>query len=149
MKNNSKEFLAFTFAAILILGFSSLPYLSGKVSETDAYVFRGIYADTTDYSVHLSMMQAGRLGDWAYQMRFTTEEHQPAFIRLFYILLGHISKLLSLSVETTFQLARWFFGLTALLAIKNLFHKIFSDKTLLWFSFLLAVFGSGLGWLQL
>lgn len=149
MKNNSKEFFAFAFAAILILGFSSLPYLSGKVSETDAYVFRGIYADTTDYSVHLSMMQAGRLGDWAYQMRFTTEEHQPAFIRLFYILLGHISKLLRLSVETTFQLARWFFGFTALLAIKNLFHKIFSDKTLLWFSFLLAVFGSGLGWLQL
>jgi hypothetical protein len=89
--------------------------------ETDELLFRGIFFDEADYSVHLSMMQAGRMGDWIYQMRFTDEEHPAAFLRLFYITLGHISKWIALDAETTFHLARWLFGYLALFAVYQLF----------------------------
>ncbi|NOH04283.1 MAG: hypothetical protein HND47_21080 [Chloroflexi bacterium] len=149
MNKSVSDKLAFPFVAVAILGFSSIPFLLGKSAETDALAFRGTYTDTADYAVHLAMMQAGRLGEWAYQLRFTSEEHNPAFIRLFYILLGHLSRLLNLDVETVFHAARWLFGLTALFAFDRLFHKAFPQKAHARFAFFLAVLGGGVGWLQL
>lgn len=145
-----KNLLWFACIAIAILAFSSIPFFVGKSSETVEWRFIGTYTDTQDYAVHLAMMQAGRMGEWTYQLRFTTEEHNPAFIRLFYILLGHISRWMHLDVETVFHLARWVFGLTALTAVFRLFQKLFAnDQALVWSAFFLAIFGAGVGWLQL
>lgn len=87
-----KDLFWFAIIAIIILTFSSIPFFVGVSSETDEWRFKGIYFDTEDYAVHLSMMQAGRLGDWAYQLRFTDESHSAAYLRLFYVVLGHFSK---------------------------------------------------------
>lgn len=149
MKKNVSDNLLFLLAAVAILGFSSIPFWLGKSAETDALAFRGTYTDTADYAVHLAMMQAGRLGEWAYQLRFTSEDHNPASIRLFYIWLGHASRLFNLDVETVFHAARWLFGLTALFVLDRLFHKTFPQKAHARFAFFLAVLGGGAGWLQL
>lgn len=151
MKNQTgiKDFLWFSIIAVTILAFSSIPYWTARSVETDRLLFRGIYFDEADYSVHISMMQAGRMGDWAYQMRFTSEEHQPAFLRMFYIILGHISKWVNLDVETTFHVARWIFGMIALYSIYQLCKRIFPDQSRARAAFLLSVLGAGAGWLQL
>lgn len=142
--------ILFFLIAITLIGFSSIPYHIGKFSQTEKLIFRGTYIDTGDYAVHISMMQAGRLGNWAYQLRFTSEEHAPAFIRLFYIFLGHISRWFNLDVETTFHITRWVFGITALWGIYLLFQKVFENQTkFIYFSFFLSVLGGGVGWLQL
>lgn len=143
------ENLSFLFIAIAIVAFSSTPFWVGRLTETNTLVFRGTYFDTSDYSVHISMMQAGRMGDWVYQMRFTSEDHSPVFIRLFYILLGHISEWVNLPVEIVFHATRWIFGLTALFSIDRLYLKIFSNNRLARIAFFLSVFGAGLGWLQI
>jgi len=129
-KNGENDFLLFSIIAVAILAFSSIPYWAAHFSETNDLRFRGSYFDEADYSVHLSMMQAGRMGDWAYQMRFTDEEHPAAFLRLFYITLGHISKWIALDAETTFHLARWFFGIFALFAVYQLCQKILVNRCL-------------------
>lgn len=144
-----KELLWFIPVAFIILLFTSIPYHIAKSAENDELRFRGTFFDEADYSVHISMMQAGRLGDWNYKMRFTTEEHNAAYIRLFYIALGHISKWIGLSAEDTFHLARWLFGLTALYSIYKLFQRIFPNPNYTRAAFLLATLGSGVGWLQL
>lgn len=151
MKNQTgiKDFLLFSIIAILILAFSSIPYWVANSAETDEILFRGAYFDEMDYGVHLSMMQAGRMGNWTYEMRFTTEEHNPAFLRLFYIFLGHISKWINLSVETTYHVARWLFGFIALYSIQQLCIRVFEEKKIAWAAFLLAVIGGGAGWIQL
>jgi hypothetical protein len=148
-KTGIKDFLWFSIIAIAIMAFSSIPYWAAHFAETSELRFRGIYFDEMDYSVHISMMQAGRMGDWAYQMRFTSEAHQPAFLRMFYIILGHISKWINLAVETTFHLARWVFGFFALYAIYQLCRKIFPNLNQARAAFLLAALGAGVGWLQL
>ncbi len=94
-------------------------------------------------------MEAGRQGEWAYRFRFTTEPHRPAYIRLFYVVLGHISSWLALAPEVTFQSARWLLGFVALFILYRLMQQIFSNLYWARVAFLLAALGSGLGWLQL
>ena len=144
-----KDFIWFSIIAIAILAFSSIPYWVAKSAETDELLFRGAYFDEVDYAVHISMMQAGRMGDWSYQMRFTGEEHQPAFLRIFYIVLGHISNWVNLNAETTYHAARWIFGFLALFSIYQLCLKVFREKKLAQAAFLLCSIGGGAGWLQL
>lgn len=141
--------LWFVLIALGILVLSSIPFWAGRSSETKDLLFRGTYFDEADYAVHISMMQAGRMGDWAYQLRFTHEDHPAAYLRLFYVVLGHVSRWISLDVDTTFQLARWVFGFIALYSIHLLCRRIFFNPNQARAAFLLAALGSGAGWLQL
>ncbi len=135
--------------SLLILIFSSIPNWVGFASETKELAYRGVFFDPQDYAVHRSMIRSGMQGDWAYQFRFTTESHQPAYTRLFYIALGEINRIPRLDPARLFEIARWIFGAVALFALYILTGRFF--KNILWrrSAFLLAVFGSGLGWLQL
>ncbi len=146
---DKKDLLWISILSALILIWSSLPTWAGQLAQTNDLHFRGIYFDPQDYSVDSSMIQAGMQGDWAYEFRFTTELPHPAYVRMFYITLGHISKWIHLAPERTYELARWIFGFSALFAIYDLFRRIFPDRFWARTGFLLAALGSGLGWLQL
>ncbi|MFL7868828.1 MAG: hypothetical protein AB8I58_08375, partial [Anaerolineales bacterium] len=148
-KHNRKDILWIAVVATLILLYSTIPNWVGYRAQTEELAYKGIFFDPQDYAVHLSMMQAGMQGNWAYQFRYTTEEHQRAYTRLFYLVLGQINRLFQLDPATLFDIARWLFGYLALFAIYALTKRVF--KKTLWqrVAFLLAVFGSGLGWLQL
>lgn len=141
--------LWFLLAALIILATLSVPNWIGKNAENDEFAFRGSYADLTDLAANMSMMRSGALGEWLYKMRFTNEAHPPAFLRMFYVLLGHFSGWTGLSVETVHELARWLFGLAALYAIYVLCKTVFPNLRLARAAFLLAALGAGAGWLQL
>src|SRR5687768_15006891 len=127
MTGNKKDFLWIGTVSLLILVLSSIPTWAGYQAETQELRFRGIYYDTQDYAVHIAAMEAGRQGEWAYRFRFTTEPHRPAYIRLFYVVLGHISNWLALAPEVTFQSARWLLGFVALFILYRLMQQIFSN----------------------
>jgi hypothetical protein len=141
------DFRWFLVISTFILALGSLPTWVGFASQTSEVRFRGLYFDSHDYAVHLSTMQAGQLGEWAYQMRFTTEPHQPAYIKMFYIFLGHASKFVGLNNETMYHVARWFAGYLALLSIYYLCNLVFSERSRARYAFLMVGMGSGLGWL--
>ena len=146
---DKKDLLWISIVSMLILVWSSIPNWAGQLAQTNDLHFRGIYFDPQDYSVDSSMMQAGMQGDWAYEFRFTTETPHPAYVRMFYITLGHISKWIHLAPDLTYELARWLFGFSALIAIYDLFRRIFPNLFWARAGFILAALGSGLGWLQL
>ena len=145
----NKELLWILVVSMLIMIWGSIPTWAGYHAETSDFRFRGLYYDSQDYAVHIAMMNAGMHGDWAYQFRFTTESHNPAFTRLFYIALGKFSMLLSSSAETTFHWARFLLGFIALYTLYILMRKIFQEVFWARIAFLIAAVGSGLGWLQL
>ena len=68
--------------SLLILLMSSLPYLVGYSSQTEEKVFGGAVLDRQDYAVHLATMQLGADGEWQYSFRFTTEDHQGAYVKM-------------------------------------------------------------------
>jgi len=145
---NQKDFLWVLTVSLFILLLSSIPTWAGYQAQTQELRFRGIYYDSQDYAVHVAAMEAGRHGEWVYQFRFTSEPHHPAFIRLFYVVLGQFSKWLGLTSDFMFQLARWILGFVALFILYRLMKQIFSDLFWARTAFLLAALGSGLGWLQ-
>jgi hypothetical protein len=147
--DNKKDLLWIIVVSLSILLLGSIPIWAGYQAQTNDVRFRGVYYDSQDYAVHLAAMEAGKQGEWAYRFRFTTEPHRPAYIKLFYTVLGHFSKWLGLTSDLTFQLSRWIFGFIALLALYKLMRQVFVN--LLWArtAFLLAALGSGLGWLQI
>ena len=149
MKNRPYEFLLFSIVALVLIVFSQLPNWAGWSAQDAEMSFNGIYFDAADYSVHIAAMESGIQGNWLYQLLFTTENQKPAAIKLFYILLGHISNLFKLPAEVTYQISIWTMGYLALFSIFFLCKLLFRRKVLYWSAFFLAVMGSGLGWLQL
>lgn len=149
ISDKHNDLLWISAVSIFILLWSSIPTWAGHQLETSDLRFRGIYFDTQDYAVHIATMEAGRQGEWAYQFRFTTEAHRPAYLKLFYVALGHVSRWISLPSEFTYHFARWLLGIGALVALYRLMQQIFSDRFWARTAFLLAATGSGLGWLQL
>jgi len=144
-----REWAWVLLASFSILVISSIPIWVGYLTQTPGRVFIGTFYDQQDYAVHLTMMQAGIQGDWAYSLHFTAEPHQAVYIRLFYIALGHLTHLLHLEPEMAFQLARWVFGLLALAAVYQLASRIFPEVKWRRTAFLLATTGAGFGWLQM
>lgn len=149
MKNTHKDFLWFLVVSVAILSLLSIPDWMGFSAENDQFAYRGTYADVTDHAANLSMMHSGALGAWTYKMRFTSEAHPPAFLRMFYVLLGHVSGWTNFNVETIHEIARLLLGIAALYAIYLLCNSIFQKKNLARAAFLLAALGAGAGWLQL
>jgi hypothetical protein len=148
MSTNIKEFRWALGVSILMVLLSSLPLLVGYLSETPQQHFAGTVVDVEDYSVHLAMMHYGQLGGWDYQFRFTTEPHTGAYVRTFYVVLGHLTAWTGLPVDFIFQIARVIFGLLACLAVYRLMTRIFPSVTQRRLALVLAVLGAGFGWFQ-
>jgi len=146
---DKKDLLWISIVSTLILVWSSIPTWAGQLAQTKDLHFRGVYFDPQDYSADNSMMQSGMQGQWGYELRFTSEPQHPAFVRLFYVALGHVSAWVGLAPERTFDLTRWILGFTALITIYDLFRRVFPNRYWARAGFFLAVLGSGLGWIQL
>lgn len=134
--------------SILIILLSSLPYIAGYLSETPELDFNGAVYDRSDYAVHVATMQLGHQGNWKYNLLFSGQPQQGAYVKLGYIFLGHVSRWINLSVENTYQLARLIFGFTNCLMVYLIATWVFKEQFWRKSAFLLAVLGSGLGWLQ-
>lgn len=149
MTHSQKDTLWFLAVAAAILAFLTIPNWVGAAAQNEQVAYRGMYADLTDHAANLAMMRSGAEGAWMYQMRFTSEAHPPAFVRMFYILLGHISRWTNIRVEIIHEGARWLLGIAALYAIYNLCRAIFPKQNFARAAFLLASLGAGAGWAQL
>lgn len=145
-----KELVFFVLLSTLTLAWSSAPNWVGYAAQNGQSAFAGAYFDVADYASDLAMMQSGRAGAWGYEIRFTSEPHRPAYTRLFYVVLGELSRPLGVEAAVIFEVARWIFGYAALLSIYLLARRSFAGDVpgWNWLAFLLIVFGSGLGWLQ-
>ena len=148
MKPRIKEYALLFLVATLLLVWTSLPNWRGHSLENESQSYVGTFFDTRDYAVHVAMIRAGMQGDWAYSFRFTTEPHQPQYIRLFYIILGQLNRLLQMEPENLFHAARWILGYAALITLYRMLKRFFASPSSVWVAFLLGVMGSGLGMVQ-
>lgn len=136
-------------ASLLILLFSTLPYLAGYVSETTEWRFGGAVFDRQDYNVHLASIQMGLRGEWQYRMLYTLEEMPPASIKLFYVFIGQVGRVVPLTPPMLYQVVRWMSGLGMLLTLYAFAAQFI--RTIVWrrVAFLIGALGSGIGWLLL
>lgn len=133
-------------AAILVL--ILLPYLIAQVVVGPTYAFGGFLLNPMDGNSYLAKIQQGWQGSWSFQLPYSAEPNQGAYLFLFYLFLGHVARWLGLSPVLVFHLARLLSAVLLLLALKRFFSTIFKDRPrVATWAFLFAGLGSGLGWL--
>lgn len=148
MSITAKEYRWAFIASLLIVLLSCLPLLVGYMSQTPEERFVGTMFDRQDYSVHLAMIHYGAEGGWDYQFRFTTETQTRAYVKIFYVIIGHLTGWTGLPADAIFQMARILFGLLACFSTYLLFTRVFATLPERWLAFALAMLGMGFGWFQ-
>ncbi len=78
-------------AAAALIAFTCLPYLWGWLLRPADFMGHVYNAD--DASVHLAWMRQAAEGRWLFTDRFTSEEQQPQFFHLFYLVPGKLAGL--------------------------------------------------------
>lgn len=133
--------------SLLILLLSCGPYLLATWAAPDGWEFGGFLVNPQDGHSYLAKMRQGADGNWLFQLTYTPEPHQGAFIFTFYLALGHLAALTHLPLIYMFHLARLLSGLL-LLGVAFWFIARVTPRVgerRLAFVFLLT--SSGLGWL--
>lgn len=142
----SQKNLWLTIVLVLIL--TQVPYLYAAFSSGGEYVFSGFLLNPIDGNSYLAKMQQGYAGSWRFVLPYTAEPGEGASLFLFYLFLGHLARLSTLPLAVVFHLARAVGTVLLMLALNRFLALIFVERPA-WHNriFLLAAFGSGIGFL--
>jgi hypothetical protein len=144
----SQKGLFFALSIIVLsLVLISLPYFYAFSIGGTGHVFSGFLVNPLDGNSYLAKMYEGWRGEWKFTLPYTAEKGDGNLLFVFYLGLGHISRITGIDRIFVFHLARVLSALILFLSIyyflNRLELKVFEQKWV----FPLFVFGSGLGWL--
>jgi len=142
--SEKRTLLILTLAVLAII---SLPYLLGFQAGSQLSRFGGFLINPVDGHSYLAKMQQGVRGDWRFRLPYTAEPGEGAYVFLFYLGLGHLSRVMNLPVISVFHLARLVSAVWLIWVIHQMVRSLFKDPKAIWFGLILSLFGSGLGWL--
>jgi len=131
---------------LIMVVVTSLPYFYAAIIAGDEYIFGGFLFNPIDGNSYLAKMRQGWEGSWRFSLPYTAEPGNGAFIFLFYLFLGKISRISGLTLLMTFHAARVMGLIMMLVALYYFFKQVLRTDRQLKIAFILSVFGSGLGW---
>jgi len=125
-----------------------LPYLYASWAHSGEFVFGGFLLNPLDGNSYLATMFQGWSGSWKFTLPYSASRGEGAYIFLYYIFLGHLSRWLHISLIVMYHSARVVNSVILLIVLKKFFTGFLNyDSATIWKAFLLASLGSGLGWL--
>jgi hypothetical protein len=137
---------------IMLLGLvaTTAPYLYAHQAGGATHVFGGFLLNPVDGNSYLAKMTQGWRGDWTFRLPFTSDPGEGVYLFLFYLALGHLARILGLSLILTFHIARLVCSALMVFALYRFFgHHLGPDRGPVVPGLALAAFGAGLGWLAL
>ena len=124
------------------------PYLYQFFSTGDDYVFGGFLFNPIDGNSYLAKMTIGANDGWKFTLPYTSIESKGEYIFLFYIFLGHISRICGLDNIIVFHIARILSAILLIIVLNRFLIIIFPEnQKLSQRGLILASLGSGFGWL--
>lgn len=132
---------------LIVLLCVSLPYLVGFQKENSQEEFGGFLINPIDGHSYLAKMRQGAEGEWKFKLPYTSEPGEGAYLYLFYLSLGHLSRLLDLPLIIVFHGARLIASIWLVAIIFRMLSALFKDQQAINAGLLLVLFGSGLGWI--
>lgn len=142
-----RQRLWFIGVSLLVVGITAVPYLLGYLFTPADKIYTGLIMNPEDAQSYFAKMQQGYAGHWQYTILFTPEPHDAAFVGGFYLFLGHVARWLGLSLTAVWHLSRTVFACILLLSLQPFMALFLPARSAQKIAFLLAIFGSGLGWL--
>ena len=139
----------FALLIVLYLAVLCAPVIYGYVLPGDQQVFNGLASNPIDGNSYLAKMQLGYRGEWKFNLSYSPEPSQGAYVYLYYILLGHISRILHIPIILMFHVARIAGGLCLAVSLILWVKKTIQSPAVQVAAGFLLLFGSGVGWLLL
>jgi hypothetical protein len=123
------------------------PYVAAWRAQPSGFVFPGFLVNPIDGFSYLAKMRQGAAGNWTFRLPYAADPGPGAFLFLYYLLLGHITRILGAAPVAAYHAAR-ILGAAAMLAAAVLFFRttLAGHAARNW-ALGLVLFGSGLGWL--
>lgn len=135
------------YILFLLIFLTQFPYIYAAWQSNQSLVFGGFLFNPLDGNTYLSKMRQGWEGKWFFELTYSPERNQPAFLFVFYLLLGHLSRIFHLDLLVTYHLMRLLACIALFIALRNFFQWLFEDSKTVAIAFSWAVFGAGAGWL--
>jgi len=132
---------------VALLVFLNLPYLIALAIADPSFSFGGFLLNPVDGHSYLAKIIQGQQGSLSFRLPYSAEPNQGAPLFWFYLFLGHVSRWTGISAVLVFHAARVAASIALLAALQGFFAGLFPDRpqTAYW-AFVLAVMGSGCGW---
>jgi hypothetical protein len=147
IKRRDRLFVGLISVSVILL--VTLPFAFAALTGDEEHVFGGFLLNPIDGNTYLSKMYQGSLGNWLFKLPYTDQPGDGAYLNLFYLGLGHISRIFGVQILTVFHLARTLGCVFLLFTIWNFFGAFFIPPRPRKIAFALASLGSGMGWLVL
>lgn len=142
--NVRKVYMAVSFAVLL---FVSIPYLYAYFSAGQEVMFGGFLLNPIDGYSYLAKMQQGWSGSWQFTLPYTDNPGSGTYLFMYYLLLGHISRVLGMSRILVFHVFRVMGAGLLLASLARYFYVSFTEDWQRISGFIMAVVGAGLGWI--
>jgi len=139
-------FFAVAFALLLWI---TLPYLAALWGSGKDLVFAGFLLNPLDGNSYLAKMYQGYQGHWRFTLPYSAEKGQGAYLFLFYLLLGHLGRILGLPLIVVYHVARLLASLGMLLALWLFLGEHFPRPEARRAAFIASTLGLGMGWLAI
>lgn len=135
--------------SVLVLLLITLPYGFAALQSDSSAMFGGFIVNQFDGYSYLAKMRQGWQGSWTFTLPFTPDPGAGTYLFLFYLFLGHLARWTGLGLICVFHIARALAALALVWSISLFFREtIFPGQPrAARLSTLLAVLGSGLGWI--
>ncbi len=139
-----------TFIIVLAIsiGLSIFPYIIAAAAAGDGQVFEGFLLNPIDGNSYLAKMRLGWDGAWTFTLPYTSDPGSGGYLFLFYIVLGHLARLVNLPLIFVFHLARVAAAIFLIFTVYEFCRRCFKENPR-WIdrSFAWICLGAGLGWL--
>jgi len=129
---------------------ASMPYLLVWLGAGKDYIYTGLLYNPYDGYTYLAKMREGWMGAWRFTLPYTPHPGSGAYLYLFHIALGHLARLLHLSLPFVYNLAR-VVGAVSLVAVLGWYFALLFPRNAFArrFAWAVASFGLGMGWVIL
>lgn len=138
------------FKLILLITFLvliSIPYLWADYLEGTEYVFGGFLLNPKDGYSYLAKMYQGFEGNWRYTFPFSAEGGNGAYLFLYYLFLGNLGRVIGGDLLIIYHIARIIGAVVLFFALLLFYQRIMPETRHANLALVLALFGSGTGWL--
>lgn len=132
--------------ALLVIAATSAPYVLATVLQPKGYVFSGFLLNPIDGFSYLAKMRQGASGAWLFHLPYSARPGEGAFLFVYYLFLGHLSRLLDLPALATFHLARGMGTLAMYGAAATFLGRFVPKGEGRRWAWQATLFGSGWGW---
>jgi hypothetical protein len=146
-KTNSERRWVTVFA-LIVMTFTSIPYILGYVAQGEEWRFTGFMFGVEDGNSYIGKMLRGTQGDWLFKTPYTAKDQGGAFIFLPYILLGKLAsnKNQHFQLVIIYHVFRFTGGVFSIYAIYDFISLYIRHLHLRKFGVVLVTLGGGLGW---